>query len=252
MTQRRALLEICIDSLTSACAARDGGADRLEVCAELAVGGLTPSPSLLGEVREHVNLPLHVLIRPRSGNFLYSDDEMNVMTRDIALARDAGAQGVVLGVLSANGTIDRERTATLAEAARPLDITFHRAFDFTSEPLHALETLVHLGLERVLTSGGRPSVPEGLDVLAQLIDSAGDRMTVMPGGGIRSTDVAHILDVTGAVELHASARRLPAPPPDSQGTDIRLGSGDSGHGPFVITDVEEVRLMASALHSSHA
>jgi copper homeostasis protein len=250
VTEQRALLEICVDSLTAARAAHEGGAHRLEVCAELPIGGLTPSAGLFAEIRACIELPLHVLIRPRGGDFLYSREEREVMEHDIAWARDAGAQGVVLGALTAGGEIDREQTARLVETARPLDVTFHRAFDFTPEPMHALELLTSLGVERLLTSGGQPSVPEGLHALARLVQAATQRMIVMPGGGVRSHDVAHILEVTGARELHASARTLEDPRALSKPTDIRLSSEGFGSGSRGITDVDEVRRMVSALRPS--
>jgi copper homeostasis protein len=249
VTKQHALLEICVDSLTSAKAAENGGAHRLEVCAELTVGGLTPSVGLLSEIRECIDLPLHVLIRPRSGNFLYSEEELNVMERDIAWAQNAGAQGVVLGALGAQREIDREQTARLAEAAHPLDVTFHRAFDFTPEPMQALDTLISLGVGRLLTSGGCPSVPEGLQALAQMIATANEQLIVMPGGGIRSGDVARILNSTGARELHASARTLKAARKTSHDSGARLDSADFESGPHGIADENEVRKIITAIHS---
>ena len=249
MTKQHALLEICVDSLTSAKAAENGGAHRQEVCAELAVGGLTPSAGLLSEIRECVDLPLHVLIRPRGGDFLYSEEELKVMKHDIAWAQDAGAQGVVFGVLGTQREIDREHTARLAEAARPLDVTFHRAFDFTPEPIQALETLISLGIERLLTSGGYPSVPKGLQALARIVASANERLIVMPGGGVRSGDVAHILNSTGAREIHASARTLKTDRTTSSNPGARLDLAGFESGPHGIADENEVRKIVAALHS---
>ena len=158
-------VEICVGDVASAIAAEAGGADRIELCDNLAVGGTTPSAGTIAESCRRLSIPVHVLIRPRGGDFIYSEPEIAVMRHDIETAKALGAAGVVLGVLTADGAIDRDQTAALIALARPLSVTFHKAFDQTAEPLEALETLIDLGVERVLTSGGRPTALEGIETL---------------------------------------------------------------------------------------
>jgi copper homeostasis protein len=155
------LIEACVDAIDAALEAASGGAGRLELCGELLQGGVTPSAGLIGAVRDRVKIPLFVLIRPRTGDFLYSADERDVMLRDVALAKALGADGVVIGALAANGDVDIATTRALLDAARPMQVTFHRAFDFARDQDVATEALLNLGVDRVLTSGGAPSALEG-------------------------------------------------------------------------------------------
>lgn len=186
-------------------AAAGGGADRLEVCSALGEGGLTPSPGLLEVIRERVKVPLAVMIRPRAGDFCYSDDEFEVMRRDLVRLKALGADLMVIGLLTPNGEVDVARTRELIALARPLPVTFHRAFDMTRDPRAALEALVALGCERVLTSGQEKSVLEGLELVTELVRLAGDRITVMPGGGITERNLPRILKECDAREFHVSA-----------------------------------------------
>jgi copper homeostasis protein len=201
----RVRLEVCVDSVAGALAAEQGGADRVELCGALTEGGLTPSAGLLGRVRERCRLALAVMIRPRGGDFLYSDDEFEVMRRDLELAKRLGADVAVFGLLYADGTVDVPRTRELMALARPLPVTFHRAFDMARDPFEALDALLGLGVERVLTSGLERSALEGLDLLAELVRRAGGRLIVMPGGGISERNVAKIIARSGAREFHVSA-----------------------------------------------
>jgi len=205
----RVLLEICVDSVASARAAAAGGADRLELAAALADGGgITPSAGLLAAVRAAVSLPLHVLIRPRSGDFCYSDDEFAVMKRDIALAKRLGADGLVFGILRPDGSVDAPRTAELIRHARPLSVTFHRAFDMTADPFAALEAVIDLGCDRLLTSGQERTAYAGRALIAQLVARAAGRLIVMPGAGVNEENIAELLRATGAREVHSSARAV--------------------------------------------
>jgi copper homeostasis protein len=198
--------EVCVESVEAAVAAQEGGAHRVELCADLLEGGITPSAGTIGLARERLQQTrLHVIIRPRGADFCYSDAEFEVMRRDIETAKSLGADGVVIGVLSPNGAVDAERTAALIAAARPMSVTFHRAFDVTRSPFEALETLVGLGVDRILTSGQEPSVLEGLELIAELVRRAGDRIIIMPGGSIRERNVRKIVAATGARELHFTA-----------------------------------------------
>lgn len=200
-----AQIEICIDSVESAVAAEKGGAKRLELCQNLFEGGTTPSCGLIDAVVKAVKIPVFVIIRPRGADFCYSEAEFGVMCADTLIAREFGASGIVTGVLKSNGTIDRVRMKQLMTIARPLPVTFHRAFDVTRDPAEALETLIDLGVERVLTSGQERTVLEGSDVLVALIRQARGRIVVMPGGGITDRNFARIRALTGAKEYHLSA-----------------------------------------------
>ncbi len=202
-TQR--VYEVCVESVEAAKAAQAGGAHRVELCADLLEGGITPSAGTIALARDRLSVRLHVIIRPRGGDFCYSATEFAVMLRDVATAKALGADGVVIGVLQPDGAINAEHTAELIATARPLSVTFHRAFDVTRNPFEALETLIALGVERVLTSGQEASALEGADLVAELVRRAGDRIIVMPGGGIRAGNVAKVLAATGAQEIHFTA-----------------------------------------------
>lgn len=196
------LIEVCLDSAESANAAADGGADRVELCAGLVEGGTTPSAGMIAATRQRIEIGLQVMIRPRGGDFCYSPAEVDCMLRDIEVARDQGADGVVLGALTPDGTVDRRLTERLVAAADPLSVTFHRAFDMTREPTAELEALIELGIERLLTSGQEASALEGLELIAELIQQAGDRIVVMPGCGITPRNLDRVLTTTGAREVH--------------------------------------------------
>ena len=182
------IVEVCANSLESALNAQKAGADRIELCAELAVGGVTPSFGLLQLVKEHISIPVNVLIRPRSGDFTYSDLEFEIMKRDIALCRELGFNGIVSGVLSKDLSLDYERTKELIEASRPLEFTFHRAFDWVTDPMAALRQLQELQVDTILSSGQQNSSVEGIDLLTRLSKKS-NNCVIMPGGGIRDTNV---------------------------------------------------------------
>jgi copper homeostasis protein len=202
MTEQRPILEICLDSVASAIAAEEGGADRVELCDNLIEGGTTPSEGTIRVARERVGITLHVIIRPRGGDFLYSDDEFAVMEADVRRARELGADGVVFGVLNRDGTVDHDRNARLRELAGPLGTTFHRAFDVTPDPFTALEDIRLLGIDRILTSGQAPNVWEGLDLIRALLDRAGEGPIIMPGAGLRPESIAAFREKSGAREFH--------------------------------------------------
>lgn len=199
------LVEVCVATVASARAAESAGAGRLELCANLVEGGVTPSIGMLTGIRERVRLPLHVLIRPRGGDFLFDGDECEVMLRDIAEAGAHGADGVVIGALDPEGSVDETLTRRLTEAARPMAVTFHRAFDLVREPAPALETLIGLGIERVLSSGQAPSALLGSEALAALVAQGSGRITIMAGGGINEANAARIIRETGVREIHVGA-----------------------------------------------
>ncbi|PIQ49720.1 MAG: copper homeostasis protein CutC [Cytophagales bacterium CG12_big_fil_rev_8_21_14_0_65_40_12] len=198
------LLEICANSIESALNAQNGGADRIELCTHLEVGGLTPSHGLIKVAKELLNIPIYVLIRPRAGDFMYSKIEMEVMKEDVQFCAEMGCAGVVIGCLNADRTICWEQTEQLLEKAGYMDVTFHRAFDQCPNPFEALETLREMGIQRVLTSGCPTSAIDGVETLGELVDEADDDIIVMPGGGIRPENLKTLLQ-TGASEYHSSA-----------------------------------------------
>lgn len=201
-------LEVCIDSVESAIASQEGGAARVELCDNLFEGGTTPSAGMIQMVRKRLDIDLYVMIRPRGGDFLYSDLEFEVMRMDISMAGKLGADGVVLGILNADGTIDKLRTATLVELARPLGVTFHRAFDMTPNPVRALKDLMDVGVDRLLTSGQEATAYEGAELIGELAKVAGRSIRIIPGGGITEKNIARIAGITGCTEFHVTGRKI--------------------------------------------
>jgi copper homeostasis protein len=202
---KKKLLEICCDHLHSALAAQAGGADRIELCAALATDGLTPSMGLLQQVKQHLKIPVFVLIRCRPGSFVYDALEIQTMLSDIEHCKKMGADGIVGGALLEDGSIDLESTAALIEAARPLPFTFHKAFDLVSDPIVALDQLIELGTARVLTSGQAPTAVAGKALLQELAKKAGDRLHILCAGGIRDHNIGVLLHMPGIREFHSAA-----------------------------------------------
>lgn len=236
------LLEICANSLESAMNAQEGGADRIELCENLSEGGTTPSYGLLTLTRQHLRIPVHVLIRPRAGDFLYNDLEFEVMKSDITLCKELGFEGVVLGLLNADGSIDMERTRILTELASPLSVTFHRAFDCCSNPKQALEDIIACGCDRILTSGLKATAEEGAALLEKLVDQSKRRISIMPGSGIHSANIARLKSRISATEWHASAKAPAESAMQYQNTDL----SDMGQQP-TISSTDEVRNLRNAL-----
>ena len=198
-------IEVCVDSVESAAAAELGGAARIELCDDLLEGGTTPSAGMIEVVRERAGIGLHILIRPRGGDFCYSDFEFEVMKRDIEVARRLGADGVVFGLLHPEGSVDESRTHLLVEAARPLSVTFHRAFDVTRDPAESLEALIRIEVDRLLTSGRAKTAVEGIPAIASLMRQAANRIAVMAGGGIDEENAGRIVTESGVGEIHLTA-----------------------------------------------
>ena len=201
-----------METVDAAVAAERGGASRIEFCRNTHVGGTTPSDELLRAVRERVGLPVFSMVRPRGGNFFYSDDEFAAMQRDVDVAKETGMDGVVLGLLNADGGVDVVRTKQLVEQARPLPVTFHRAFDECVDLHGALEDVIRTGAARLLTSGGKRTAPEALDMLGELVRIAGNRLGVMPGSGLHAGNIREALKTTGAREFHAGLSSVIAEP----------------------------------------
>lgn len=199
------LVEACVDSVAAAAAAERAGAGRLELCATLDVGGTTPSSELVRAVRAAAGIPVFVMVRPRGGDFVYDERERRSMLTDIAAAREAGADGIVIGALMPEGRLDLDTIERLVDAAGLLPVTFHKAFDAVADQCAGLEQLIDRGVQRILTSGGRRTAAEGCPSLAALVRQARGRLTIMPGGGVRAPNVRAIVQATGALEVHARA-----------------------------------------------
>ena len=236
-----AILEICAGSVESAIAARDGGAKRIELCAALEMGGVTPSAGVIAEARKVDGLVLNVIIRPRGGDFLYNEYEVACMEEDIRTCKRLGADGVVIGALTAEGDIDKAVCKRLIEAADGMSVTFHRAFDMCRNPHEALEELISLGCDRVLTSGQAPTAEAGIPLLKQLVEQAVGRIIIMPGCGVNSKNATMILQATEATEIHASARKSVGSGMVFRHSGVSMGNPDSDEYARKETDVNEVR-----------
>lgn len=199
-------IEICAANIQSALAAQEGGAHRIELCDNLFEGGTTPSYATIKMAREKLTIDVMVMIRPRGGDFCYSDLEYEIMAHDIEVCRKLGVNGVVFGILLPDGRIDVERTSKLVAAARPLQVTFHRAFDMTPDPVEALEAIIHCGADRLLTAGHQNSVPEGRELIRELMLQANQRIAIMPGSGLNEKNIRDLSVFTGAREFHLTAR----------------------------------------------
>jgi len=200
---RKCLLEISVESLEAAMAAERGGADRIELCGNLSIGGITPATELLRAVRAQLRIPIFSMVRPRAGDFVYSTGEFAEMKRSIAGAKESGADGVVLGILTSDRRVDVARTRELVQSAKPLPVTYHRAFDEADDLRQALEDVIASGAKRILTSGGTKSALEGAAVLADLIEAAGERIFIVPGAGINAANIRQVAPRTKAREFHS-------------------------------------------------
>ena len=200
------IIEIATSDFLTTKSAVEGGADRIELCANLAEGGTTPSYAHIKKCREAFDIALFPIIRPRGGDFLYTKDEFEIMKNDIKLCNEIGCEGIVIGLLNMDGTIDMTRTSELIELAYPMDVTFHRAFDRCKDPFIALEELIEIGCQRILTSGQKPTVSEGVDLIAELNKKADDRIIIMPGSGVRKENIKMLAEKTGCIEFHSSLR----------------------------------------------
>lgn len=234
-------IEVCIDSVASAKAAQKGGADRVELCANLVEGGTTPSAGMIQAVRSAIDIGLQVMIRPRGGDFLYSVEELEVMKREIDFAKASGANGLVFGCLTEKAGIDKLVMADLISHSRPLNVTFHRAFDMVKDRKQALEDLIDLGVDRVLTSGLAPNVMEGAVTLANIVRQAGDRIIILPGGGVRDFNVRELLQRTGASEVHVSGRKILDSQMTYRNEKINMGALQDAEYCTKVTDEEMIR-----------
>jgi copper homeostasis protein len=243
----RPLLEIAAGSLASALAAESGGADRIELCTNLDEGGTTPSPGTIATVRDRLRIPLYVLVRPRTGDFCCDEGDVEVMLRDVEACRGLGCDGVVIGALDADGNVDETVCRALVAAAGSLGVTFHRAFDAVRDQPSALETIIALGCERVLTSGGEATALAGAERIAELVMQAGERLSVMAGAGITPANVRDVARLSGARELHASARGIRASTSRHRNDRLQGLAVD-----WRETDAEVVRALVERLRSATA
>ena len=242
-----AILEICAGSVESAIAARDGGALRIELCAALEVGGVTPSAGMIAQARKVKGLTLNVIIRPRGGDFLYNEHEIACMEQDIHTCKQLGVDGVVIGALTANGDIDTTTCKRLIAAADGMSITFHRAFDMCRDSQKALEELIAIGCHRVLTSGQAATAQAGIPLLKELVEQAAGRIIIMPGCGVSSANAAAILQATGATEIHASARRSVGSGMLFRHSGVSMGNSDSDEYARKETDINEVKAIVNSI-----
>ena len=244
------LLEISLDSAESALAAERGGAARVELCANLLEGGTTPSAGMIATVRKEIRIGLHVMIRPRGGDFCYSAQEFEVMKRDVLMAKQLCVDSVVLGVLNPDGTIDTRRSKELADLARPAAVTFHRAFDMTVNLRQAVEAVVESGARRILTSGGATTAEGALGVIRQLVQAAKNRVVIVACGGVREHNVRHIIDETGVREVHVGhtgVEMAVASPMEHRNEKLSMGSMEGREYERFVVSQEHVRSLVRAL-----
>lgn len=243
------LIEICVDSVASAVAAERGGARRLELCGDLLEGGITPSAGMIELVRARVSIGLQVMIRPRGGDFCYTADEFEIMHRDIETAKKLGADGVGFGILDADGNVDT-RSRSLVELARPLDVTFHRAFDMSADLFRSLEDVCAIGANRILTSGGQSTALHGLQRIAELVKAAQGRIAIMPGSGINAENARRIVEESGVREIHAGQRSSVGSPMRFRNPRITMGhEPEREYQRFVVLE-ENVRSLCRAVSTT--
>jgi copper homeostasis protein len=241
-------LEICVDSIESALNAQLAGADRVELCDNLSEGGSTPSYGTIISARSNLDIMLHVIIRPRGGDFLYTDFEYDIMRRDVELCGESGADGIVIGILTANGRIDVERTTRLVELARPMSVTFHRAFDMCSDPFKGLEEIIQSGADRVLTSGHSNKAENGSQLIKKLLKQAKGRIIIMPGSGVDELNIASIAKMTGACEFHLTGRKTVDSEMKFRQQGISMsGNSDISEFSRKVADTEKIRKIVEIL-----
>jgi len=241
-------LEICVDSIESALNAQIAGADRVELCDNLYEGGTTPSYGTIISARNNLDIGLHVIIRPRGGDFLYSDPEYDIMRRDIDICGESGIDGIVLGILTSNGKVDVERTAKLVEYAKPMSVTFHRAFDVCADPFRSIEDIISTGSDRLLTSGQKNKAIDGAELIRKLIELASNRLIIMPGGGLDDLNIISLIKTTGASEYHLTGRKTIQSAMEFRKTDITM-SGLTGYDEYSrkVADTDKIRKIVDLL-----
>lgn len=244
------MFEICANSAESCLAAQQGGAHRVELCASMPEGGTTPSYGEIKLARKLIDIRLHVIIRPRGGDFLYSPLELDIMEEDIKMARQAGADGVVFGCLKSDGTLDMPAMERLMKAAEGMSVTCHRAFDYVADPFSAMEQLIDLKVDRILTSGQQVNALKGAPLLAELVKKADGRIIILAGCGVNESNIAEIARITGASEFHFSARENRQSEMKVRNPALSMGAADADEYIHPVTTVKRVRETIAALKSS--
>jgi copper homeostasis protein len=245
----KVLLEICLDSVESAIAAEHGGADRVELCAGLPEGGTTPSAGMIAAVRKKIAIGLQVMIRPRGGDFCYSRDEFSIMQRDILIAKQLGSNGVVFGILDIDGNVDKDRMQQLIDLARPLSVTCHRAFDMTSNLSRALEDLADAGVDRILTSGGKKSAVDAMPTLAELVQQAESRISIMACGELSIVNVKAVVEYTHVREVHAGLGKTVTSAMQFRNPKIAMGTLSNAEYQHTVVPLNDVRELRAAIDS---
>ena len=235
------ILEACVNSAISAIEAQAGGADRVELCENLHDGGTTPSAGSILFARKHLHIGLYVMIRPRGGDFLYTDDEFEIMKTDIGIASEMGADGVVFGILLPDGAIDRERMKVLVDLARPMGVTCHRAFDMTADPFRAMEDLISLVVDRILTSGQQPTAPQGETLIRELVLRSAGRIIIMPGSGVKEHNIPRLAETTGVTELHIHLEKQEASRMQFRQSSVYMGKPGQSEFEHTLTDRSKIR-----------
>lgn len=235
-------LEVCVDSLESACSAASAGADRLEVCANLVIGGTTPGVTQFKQIRKACQIPLHVLIRPRFGDFLYTDSEFEMIAEDVSLFRKLGADGVVVGCLTAEGDLDTDRLNILRDRGAGIHMTLHRAFDMCKNPFQALEEAVQAGVDTILTSGQRENCQEGKEILRELTIKAAGRLEIMAGGGVNAEVIKRLIPALQNVSFHMSGKRQRSSGMIYRNGQVHMGLPGMSEYEIYYTESEQIRL----------
>lgn len=243
-------IEVCIDSVESAIIAQNAGAHRVELCDNLLEGGTTPSSATIEFVRKAIKIDLNVIIRPRGGDFLYSKTELEIIKKDIHNAKMLGADGLVFGVLTSDGNIDVAACKSLIEMARPMSVTFHRAFDVCKNPFQALEILIDLGFDRLLTSGQKNKAEEGIELIAELVKLADNKIIIMPGSGINELNFSSLMEKSKAKEFHVSCRSEVESKMEYRKEDVKMGAA-LNYNEFVrkVSDLDKLKLIISKINN---
>lgn len=241
------ILEACVATIGSAIEAQKGGADRVELCDNLLEGGTTPSIGTIRVARNLLNIGLFILVRPRAGDFLYSEEEFAIMKEDIIMAKEEGADGIVTGILTPDGGIDTERMEFLVRLARPMQVTFPRAFDVVADPMESLEKIIGLGIERILTSGQERTALAGAKLIRNMIETSAGRIIIMPGGGINEENIAALAKMTGAREFHATLSVTAESPMKHKNPRVSMGKGFTDEYSHKMTGAARVRKVREIL-----
>jgi copper homeostasis protein len=244
---KKYILEACVDSVESALAAQRGGASRIELCGNLIIGGTTPSPCLFQEIREHTDIRTHILIRPRFGDFCYTDYEFQIIRREIRNFRRLGAEGVVIGILKPEGTLDMEKMRILMEEAEGMSVTLHRAFDVCVDPNEAMEQARELGIDTILTSGQKNHCLEGKDLLRQLVQQEDEKLTIMVGSGVDADTIRQIQPYTGAYAFHMSGKQTLESPMVYRKEGVSMGLSSISEFEIIRTEESRIRQACQVL-----